>query len=200
MTPSSQPSSSARQGYSSYGPSWQANDFPQGGFGGPQMFPPQQFARHGPSSPGAPRVPPAPPGNNPVIRRTSSVSTAPGQLPGAPGIPPIILPTKQFQPAAEPRRIDVAGIADLPPLAEVSYEHYDAEYETDDSLDMGVAKGIAPISLKLTVFSLKHISNNPGFRLKHPGVPDGSDGSDGTSYPPTENYTLPVAQAMGRVA
>jgi hypothetical protein len=45
-----------------------------------------------------------------------------------------------------------------------------------------------------------NISNNPGFRLKHPGVLDGSDGSDGTSYPLTENYTLPVAQATGRVA
>jgi len=44
------------------------------------------------------------------------------------------------------------------------------------------------------------ISNNSSFRLKHPGVPDGSDGSDGTSYPLTENYTHPVAQAMGRVA
>jgi len=37
------------------------------------------------------------------------------------------------------------------------------------------------------------ISNDPSFRQKHPGVPDGSDGSDGTSYPLTENYTLPVA-------
>jgi len=45
-----------------------------------------------------------------------------------------------------------------------------------------------------------YISNDPSFRQKHPGVPDGSDGSDGTSYPLTENYTLPVAQATGRVA
>ena len=44
------------------------------------------------------------------------------------------------------------------------------------------------------------ISNNSGFRLKHPGVPDGSDGSGGTSYPLTENQTRPVAQATGRVA
>jgi len=44
------------------------------------------------------------------------------------------------------------------------------------------------------------ITNDPNFRLKHPGVPDGSDGSDGTSYALTENYTLPVAQATGRVA
>ena len=41
------------------------------------------------------------------------------------------------------------------------------------------------------------ISNNSSFRQKHPGVADGSDGSDGTSYPLTENYTLPVAQATG---
>jgi len=47
---------------------------------------------------------------------------------------------------------------------------------------------------------LVHISNDPNFRLKHPGVPDCSDGSDGTSYAVTENYTLPVALAMGRVA
>jgi len=44
------------------------------------------------------------------------------------------------------------------------------------------------------------ISNNPGLRLKHPGVPDGSDGSGRTSYPLMENQTPPVAQAMGRVA
>jgi len=37
------------------------------------------------------------------------------------------------------------------------------------------------------------ISNNPCLRLKHSGVRDGSDGADGTSYPLTENNTLPVA-------
>jgi hypothetical protein len=41
------------------------------------------------------------------------------------------------------------------------------------------------------------ISNNSSFRQKHPGVPDGSDGSDGSSYLLTENYTLPVGQATG---
>jgi hypothetical protein len=45
-----------------------------------------------------------------------------------------------------------------------------------------------------------HISNNPSFRLKHPGVPDGSDGCGGTSYPLMENQTRPVAQATGCVA
>jgi len=44
------------------------------------------------------------------------------------------------------------------------------------------------------------ISNNSSFRRKHPGVPDGSDGSDGTSYPLTEKDTLPAAQATGRIA
>jgi hypothetical protein len=44
------------------------------------------------------------------------------------------------------------------------------------------------------------ISNNPSFRVKHSGVPDGSNGSDGLSYPLTENYTLPVAHAKGRIA
>jgi hypothetical protein len=47
---------------------------------------------------------------------------------------------------------------------------------------------------------MRIISNNPSFHLKPPGVPDGSDGAGGTSYPLTENYTLPVAQATGRVA
>jgi len=45
-----------------------------------------------------------------------------------------------------------------------------------------------------------HISNDPNLHLKHPGVPDGSDGSDGTSYALTENFTLPVARATGRIA
>jgi hypothetical protein len=44
------------------------------------------------------------------------------------------------------------------------------------------------------------INNNPSFRLKHPGVPDGFNGSDGTSNPLKVNYTLPVAQATGCVA
>jgi hypothetical protein len=120
MTPSSQPSSGATQGYASYGPPWQGYDFPQGGYGGPQMFPPQQFPGQGPSSPGAPRVPPALPGRIAVIRPTSPASTPYGQLPGAPGRPPISIPTTRFQPAAEPGRTDVSGIADLPPLPEIS--------------------------------------------------------------------------------
>jgi len=94
MTPSSQPSSGATQGYQRYGPPWQGYDVPQGGYGGRQMFPPQQFTRQGPSSPGVPPVPPALPGSIPVIRPTSSASTPYRQLLGAPGTPPICLPTK----------------------------------------------------------------------------------------------------------
>jgi hypothetical protein len=44
------------------------------------------------------------------------------------------------------------------------------------------------------------IINNDSFCQNHPGVPDGSDGSDGTLYPLRENYTLPVAQATGHIA
>jgi len=50
------------------------------------------------------------------------------------------------------------------------------------------------------VTELRCISNYSSFRQKHLGVLDGSDGSDGTSHPLTENYTLPVTQVMGRVA
>jgi len=126
------------------------------------MFPPQQFTGQGPSSPGAPRVPPELPGNIPVIWLTSSSSTPYGQLPGAPGRPPISLPTKRSPPAAEPRWTDVAGIADLPPLPEISYYQFDADYESDDSLDLGRAEGKAPISLKQMEFSLKQFAKRMG--------------------------------------
>jgi len=46
----------------------------------------------------------------------------------------------------------------------------------------------------------RNISNNSNLRQKHLGVQDRSDGSDATSYPPREYYTLPVAQATCLVA
>jgi len=52
----------------------------------------------------------------------------------------------------------------------------------------------------LAIRTVYIISNNPSFRLKQPGVPDGSDGCDGTSYPLMKNYKLRVTQATGRVA
>jgi len=107
------------------------------------MFPHQQFTGQWLSSPGAPRVPPALPGNIPVNRPTSSTSTPYGQLPGAPGRPPISLPMIRFQLSAEPHRTDVAGIADLPLLPEISCDEFDADYESDDSSDLGGAEGKA---------------------------------------------------------
>jgi len=93
MTPSSHPRTTATHGYQCYGPSWQAYDLTQGGYAGLQMFPPQHFTGHGPSLPGAQRVPPVPLPIIPVSRLTTFTSTAAGQLPGAPVMPPISLPS-----------------------------------------------------------------------------------------------------------
>jgi len=116
MAPSSWPSSGVTEGYRSYRASWHWYILPQGGYGGPQMFPPHPFTGQGPSSPSAPRVPGPLLGNDPVIRPTTSTSTPYGQLPGWSWKCPISLPTKRFQPAVEPHITDVAGIPDLPPL------------------------------------------------------------------------------------
>ena len=95
MTHSSQPTSSASQGYPSYGPPWQGYDLHQGGYGGSHMFPLPQFPGQGLSSPAAPSVPPGPLGNHHFNQPTSSSSTPPPQPPsGAPGRHPISLPTK----------------------------------------------------------------------------------------------------------
>jgi hypothetical protein len=79
-------------------------------------------------------------------------------FPGPPGSPPIRLPTKQYPQAAEPRRTDVAGIMDLPPLQEIDYDEFDADCESDDASDFGVAESKAPISLKQMEFSLKQFA------------------------------------------
>jgi hypothetical protein len=96
MTPSSQPSSAATEGCPTSGLLWERFNFPQCRYGGPQMFPPQQFIGQGISYPGAPWVPPAPPWNDPVIWRTSYASMAYGILSGASGRPPISLGTQRF--------------------------------------------------------------------------------------------------------
>jgi hypothetical protein len=126
------------------------------------MFPFQQYPGQGSLSPGAPRVPPPLPGNVPVIWLTSSASTLYRHLPGAPGRPPISLPTKRFTPAAEPRRTDVAEIANLPPLPEISYDEFDADYESDNSSHLAGAEGKAPTSLKQMEFSLKQFAKRMG--------------------------------------
>jgi len=59
---------------------------------------------------------------------------------------------------------------------------------------------VTPLQLSQSATCISFISNNSSFRQKHPGVPDGSDSSDGTSYPLTGNYTLLVAQVTARVA
>jgi len=50
----------------------------------------------------------------------------------------------------------------LPPLADISYYQYDADYESDDSPDLGGAEGKASISLKQTEFSLKQFATRMG--------------------------------------
>jgi hypothetical protein len=56
----------------------------------------------------------------------------------------------------------VAGIADLPPLPDISYNKFDADAESDDSSDLGRAEGKAPTRLKQTEFSLKQFANKMG--------------------------------------
>jgi len=130
---------------------------------GLKCSPSLEYPGQGPSSPGAPRVPPGPPGNHSVNHPTSSSSTPLPQPPsGAPGRHPRSLPTKQFQPAAEPRKTDVAGIADLPPLQEMSYDECDMADESDDSLDLDGAEGKHPISLKQMEFSLNQFAKRMG--------------------------------------
>ena len=127
------------------------------------MFPHPQFPGQRPSSPDAPRVPPGPPGNHPVNQRTSSSLTPPPQPPSdVPGRHRISLPTKRFQLPVEPQKTDVAGIADLPPLPEMSYDEYNAADEVDDSSDLGGAEGNPPISLKQTELSLKQFAKRMG--------------------------------------
>jgi len=136
MTHSSQPTSSASQQYPSYGPPWQGYDRHQGGYGKSQMFPPLQFPGQGPSSPGAPRVPPRPLGIHPLNQPTASCSTPPPQpASGAPGRHPISLLTKPFQPPAEPGKPDVAGIVDSPLLPEMTYDECDAADESNNLSD-----------------------------------------------------------------
>jgi hypothetical protein len=65
------------------------------------------------------------------------------------------LPTKGFQLPAEPQKTDVARIAELPPLLEMSYDQYDTVDESDHSSDLCGAQDKQPVSLKETEFSLK---------------------------------------------
>jgi len=163
VTHISQSTSHAIQGFPSYGWPWQEYDLHKGGDGGFRMIPPPLIPRHGPSSLGAPRVTPGPPGNHPVNRPTSSSSTpAPQPSFGIPGKHPISLEVKRFQLPAESRKTHVAGIANLAPLQEMSYEEYDVADEYDDSSDLGSSEGKPPISLKQTEFSLNQSDQGMG--------------------------------------
>jgi len=105
------------------------------------MFPPLQIPGQGPLSSGAPRVPPGSLENHPVNWPTSSSSNPPPEPPSrAPRRPPISLPTKRLQLPAELPKTDVARIAVLPPLREMSYDDYDADDESDNSSDLGGAE------------------------------------------------------------
>jgi hypothetical protein len=44
----------------------------------------------------------------------------------------------------------------------ISYDEFDAYYESDDSLDLGGAEGKAPIRLKQMEFSLKQFAKRKG--------------------------------------
>jgi len=66
-----------------------------------------------------------------VIGPTSSTTTPHRQFPDTSVRPPISIPTKQFHPAVELRMTDVAGIADLPLIVGISYDKFDADYESD---------------------------------------------------------------------
>jgi len=96
------------------------------------MIPLSQFTGHGSSSPGAPAVLLAPPGDNPVSPQTSATSALCGILSGTPVKPHMSIRTKQFLPAAEPPRTDFPWIVDLPPLLKISYKKYDADSENHD--------------------------------------------------------------------
>ena len=56
----------------------------------------------------------------------------------------------------------MAGIADLPPVSEISYDELVADAESYDSSDLGGAEGKAPICLKQTEFSLKQFAKRMG--------------------------------------
>jgi hypothetical protein len=56
----------------------------------------------------------------------------------------------------------VGGIADLPPLPEISYDEFNADAESNDSSDFSGAEGKAPISWKQMEFSLKQFAKRMG--------------------------------------
>jgi len=69
---------------------------------------------------------------------------------------------KRFQPAGEPCRTVIAGMADLPLLPDIAFDEFDADYECNDSSEVSRANPNPPISMKQTEFSLKQFGNRMG--------------------------------------
>jgi len=115
MTPSTQPNTRASEGFPCYDPPWQGYEIPKGSYGGSQMISPPHVTEQEPSSPGTSQVPPAPPGINSLMWRTSSSSTLPGPSFDIHERPPLSLQSKRFLPAVESQKTNVARISALPP-------------------------------------------------------------------------------------
>ena len=62
----------------------------------------------------------------------------------------------------EPLNTDVARMADLHRLPEMTYNDYDSVDRSNDSSDWGSAETQLPISLKQTKFSLKRFAKGMG--------------------------------------
>ena len=87
-------------------------------------------------------------------------------------------------------------------------KEFDAIWGVVDRLSKSVTS--FPVTQRLILYNWQNwfygrwsafiITNNPSLHKKHPGVLDGSDGSDRTSYPLTENYMIRITQVMGRIA
>jgi hypothetical protein len=72
--------------------------------------------------------------------------------------------------------------------------------DAPESMTHAAGEEAAVSAVAFSARQKRSIRNNHSVRLKHPGVPDGSDGSDRALYHLMENYTLPVAQVSGRIA
>jgi len=66
------------------------------------------------------------------------------------------------QPPGVPLKPDVAGMADLAPSLENSYDNDNSNYECDNLSDLGYAQGKRPISLNPTEFSSKQFAERIG--------------------------------------
>jgi len=127
------------------------------------MVPPPECSGQGQSQACGRRVPPGSLGNNAVNWPISSSSTHSGEpCASAIGKSPISLQTKGSQPPAELQKIDVPGIAHLPPFPEISYDEYDADDQCNRLLDLGSVDGKSPISLTKTQISLQEFAKRMG--------------------------------------